>query len=241
MSRRRFFVDEVRGGYAELSGEEADHLARVLRAQPGQVYELSDNRGLYLAEVESAGRRVVRFRVREQLPSEPESARVTVLAALVKFDRFEWMVEKATEMGASAIVPVAAARSDKGLEAAAAKRVERWRRIAREASQQSRRARLPWIADPVRLERAAGEAAGLRIYLEELPGSPPLARAVAGGPAEVTLAVGPEGGWTLEERGVLAGAGFQTVTLGPSILRAETAALAAVAIVTHLVQTAAIK
>ncbi len=256
MSRRRFFVDEIRFGYAELQGEDAEHLARVLRAQPGQQFELSDNRGLYLAEVESVEKRRVRMRVLEALPFAEPRVRLTVLAALIKFDRFEWLVEKATELGVAAIVPVAAERSERGLEDAAVKRVERWRRIAREASQQSRRVRLPEIAGPVRLEPAARAAAGRRIYLEEAAGRPAadgkaqdaggnvcvtLAAALADATGEVTLAVGPEGGWTDGERERLVAAGFLPVTLGPTILRAETAALAAVAIASHVLETGAIK
>jgi 16S rRNA (uracil1498-N3)-methyltransferase len=237
MSRRRFFVDEIRSGYAELQGEDAEHLSRVLRAQPGQRFELSDNGGLYLAEVESVEKRRVRMRVLEALPFAAPRVRLTVLAALIKFDRFEWLVEKATELGVAAIVPVAAERSDRGLEDAAVKRVERWRRIAREASQQSRRVRLPEIAGPVRLDAAARAAVGRKIYLEEAGNaSVTLAAAVADATEEVTLAVGPEGGWTDRERARLVAAGFLAVTLGPTILRAETAALAAVAIASHALE-----
>ncbi len=141
----------------------------------------------------------------------------------------------------AAIVPVAARRSEKGLEAGAAKRVERWRRIAREAGQQSRRVHPPEISDPLPLDRAAAGAAGLKIYLEEVPGSRPLAGALGDAPAEVSLAAGPEGGWTDGERGVLSAAGFLPLTLGPTILRAETAGLAAVAIAGHVLETHALE
>ena len=140
MARRRFFVGEISEGKAELEAEEAHHLVRVLRAEVGQRYEISDNRSVWLAEItEVAAKRVV-FRVVEPVESRELPVRVALFASLIKFDRFEWMVEKATELGVAAIVPVAAERSDKGLFEAARKRVERWRRIARESSQQSRRA-----------------------------------------------------------------------------------------------------
>lgn len=95
--RRRFFVDEVRNGKAQIEGEEARHLSRVLRVEPGQRYEISDNRNVYLAEIETAHKENVVFRTLEKLPAAPSSARFELYAALIKFDRFEWIVEKATE------------------------------------------------------------------------------------------------------------------------------------------------
>ncbi len=175
--RRRFFVDEVRNGHAEISGEDAGHLTRVLRAEAGQRYEISDNRDVYLAEIEIARKDRVIFRTLEKLEA-PNSCRPRLMlcAALIKFDRFEWMLEKATELGASEIVPVRTMRSERGLERAARKRVERWRRIALEASQQSRRAFLPVIREPVELREALATAARRRYALDEKPGVPLLAR-----------------------------------------------------------------
>src|SRR5215471_18178546 len=141
--RRRFFVDEVRNGRAEIAGDDARHLTRVLRVAPGQRYEISDNRDVYLAEIESARKERVLFRTLEKLAAPEPALRVTLCAALIKFDRFEWTIEKATELGVARIVPVIAVRTEKGLDRAAHKRIERWRRIALEASQQARRARLP--------------------------------------------------------------------------------------------------
>src|SRR5947208_15750598 len=94
MARRRFFVPEVRRGTAELAGPEAEHLVRVLRAEVGQLYELSDNRDLYLARVEVARKSVVSFRVLEKLASSASTVHVSLIAALFKFDRFEWLVRK---------------------------------------------------------------------------------------------------------------------------------------------------
>ena len=132
-------MDEVRNGQAEIAGDEARHLTRVLRVEAGQRYEISDNRNVYLAEIETARKEHVLFRTIEKLPP-PAPPCFELCAALIKFDHFEWMIEKATELGVTEIVPVEATRSERGLEKAAAKRVERWRRIALEASQQSRRA-----------------------------------------------------------------------------------------------------
>ena len=136
MARRRFFVEEVRRGEAELNGDDAEHLTRVLRAEPGQQYEISDGAGLYLAEIVDARKRAVKFRVLETLPVPEPAVRIKLLASLIKFERFEWMVEKATELGVDTIVPVQSALSEKGLELAARKRIERWARVARAAGQQ---------------------------------------------------------------------------------------------------------
>src|SRR5712691_6809573 len=146
--RRRFFVDQVRNGRAEISGDDARHLTRVLRVEAGERFEISDNRDVYLAEIETARKERVIFRTLEKMEVQEFPVRVVLCAAIVRFDRFEWMIEKATELGVAAIVPVAAIRTERGLERAARKRLERWRRILREASQQSRRARLPEVAAP---------------------------------------------------------------------------------------------
>src|SRR6266581_4524572 len=129
MARRRFFVDEIRRGEAELGGDEAEHLTRVLRAEAGQRYEIADGAGLYLAEIVEARKRSVRFRVVEKLAVEEPDQRITLLTSLIKFERFEWMIGEAPELGRDSIVPVEAERSEKGLQLAARKRVERWSRI----------------------------------------------------------------------------------------------------------------
>lgn len=234
MARRRFFVEEVRGGEAELRGEDARHLTRVLRAEAGQQYEISDGRAAYLAAIaEARGDRVV-FRLIEPVASPELPVRITLEAALFKFDRFEWMIEKATELGVERILPVEATRTEKGLFAASAKRAARWARIAHEAGQQSRRLRPPEILPAVRLEKALQEAADFRYFLDEaavppLLGQLPTARARG---ARVTLLVGPEGGWTDAERQAATAAAWIPASLGPQVLRAETAAAAALAIVT---------
>ncbi len=165
-------------------------------------------------------------------PPRPPLPPVTLFAALFKFDRFEWLIEKATELGVHRIVPVETARSDSGLFAAAPKRSERWRRIARESAQQCRRVAAPEIGDAIRL--AAVAFPGRRIRLEERPGSPNLWDCLQpGDPSEVAILLGPEGGWTNPERDRLDAAGWQPATLGSTILRAETAGIAALAIATQ--------
>lgn len=233
MARRRFFVPEVRRGLAELTGDDAEHLVRVLRAEVGQVYEISDNQNLYLAQIEVARKSLVSFRVTEKLPVAEPAVHVTLVAALFKFDRFEWLVEKATELGVDLIQPFEAVRTERGLAQAALKRVSRWEKIALEASQQSRRAHLPAIAKPLRFQQVLADNADVRLLLDEAA-APPLTgllpvRKPAG--TRVALMLGPEGGWTNEERSDAVNTGWLGASLGPTILRAETAGLAALAVI----------
>jgi len=233
MARRRFFVDAVQLGRAQITGPDAHHLTRVLRVEPGQQFEISDNHAVYLAEVESARKDLVSFSVRGQVASAEPAVRTTILASLIRFEHFEWMLEKATELGVARVVPVQAERSEKGLERAAGKRISRWSRIVREASEQSRRARLPEIEAPVGLADALLIEASYRYVLEE-GNAPPILPAL---PARrepgdsVAVLVGPEGGWTDREREQMARGSCCSVSLGREILRAETAAIAALAIV----------
>lgn len=233
MARRRFFVDAVESGRARITGPDAYHLTRVLRVEPGQQFEISDNRAVYLAEVETARKDLVSFSVRETVTASEPRVQTTVLASLIRFERLEWLIEKATELGAATIVPVQAERSEKGLEKAAQKRLPRWNRIAREASEQSRRAHLPEIAAPVDLAEALQIECDYRFVLDEAEARGFLSVLPAGHPQGVRVAVlvGPEGGWTDRERERIAFAGWRAVSLGTQILRAETAAIAALAIV----------
>jgi 16S rRNA (uracil1498-N3)-methyltransferase len=220
---------------AELRGEEARHLTRVLRVEPGQLYEISDNREAWLAEIEeAAGQRVV-FRVREPIASKTPPVDVTLCASLVKFDRFEWMVEKATELGVARMLPVQTARTEKGLLEASGKRSERWNRIARESAQQSRRLRVPEILATVSYEKAIAANADYRFFLDEAEACPlvsvlPSARLPG---TRVAILLGPEGGWTDKERERAQAAGWASVSLSPQILRAETASTAAIAILVN--------
>jgi 16S rRNA (uracil1498-N3)-methyltransferase len=233
MARHRFFVPEIRRGSAELTGPDAEHLVRVLRAEVGQLYELSDNRDLYLAQIEVARKSVVSFRILEKLASPAPTVHISLLAALFKFDRFEWLVEKATELGVSLIQPFEATRTEPGLMQASHKRRARWQKIALEASQQSRRVHLPQIEPAVRFVKALQMNACVRLLLDEVPDAPPILqrlpeqRNVAD---RCALLLGPEGGWTDEERVQAIEAGWLPCSLGTTILRAETAGIAGLAI-----------
>jgi 16S rRNA (uracil1498-N3)-methyltransferase len=232
MARRRFFVDSVRNGQARIAGPDAHHLTRVLRVEPGQKYELSDNQSVYLAEVETARKDIVSFAIIERMDTPPPPLRSALLVALIKFDRFEWIIEKATELGVERFVPVETERTEKGLAAAAGKRLARWRRIAREASEQSRRTRLPEIDAPLHLSAALTFGADVRYVLEEQASPAVLSQLPAERRREdrVALLTGPEGGWTDRERSAIATTGWKPVSLGPEILRAETAAIAGLAV-----------
>ena len=235
MARRRFFVDSIHCGEAELRGEEARRLTRVLRVEPGQRFEISDQHQAWLAEIIEARGERVRLRVVEPVETEEMPVRIALFAALIKFDRFEWIIEKATELGVESIRPVETARSEKGLLEAAQKRSERWQRVVREASQQARRVRAPEILPAVRWQPPGAEAAGWRYFLEEAQ-APPLLRTLPADRqrlAQVALVTGPEGGWTDAEREAAAAGGWQPVSLGPNVLRAETAALAAITVVVN--------
>src|SRR5579875_374004 len=247
MTRRRWLADTWTDTTASLTGDQALHLARVLRAEPGQVFDVLAGGFLRRAEVTRVSEGEVVFALGEELEADA-ALPVHLLLAVIKFDHYEWGLEKATELGAARMTPVLARRTDKHLALAAGKRVERWRRIAREAAQQSRRSDLPEIDDPQTLKGAlAMVTASQKVLLAETEEDNTLAaaleerraaRAHEGPDAErnrqLALAIGPEGGWAPEELQLFMAGGWQPVTLGPRILRAETAALAGLAICSAL-------
>lgn len=232
MARRLFFVPSVRREVAELHGDLAQHLTRVLRVEKGQVFEISDNEQLYLAEVELARKEHVTFRILERMEPRPEPFPVTLYVSLFKFDHLEWLIEKATELGVGVIQPIVSERTEHGLERAAVKRTERWRRIALEASQQSRRMKMPEVRELLDWKQALGGAEGLKLWLDERPGGQSLLTAMqAARPTRVTLLLGPEGGWSEREALEIAAAEWLPTSLGSLVLRAETAGIAALALV----------
>lgn len=230
MTRRRWIADTWTDTTASLQGEQAAHLARVLRAQAGQVFDVVANGFLHRAEILSVKDHEVIFALHEELEADA-ALPVHLLMAVFKFDHMEWGIEKATELGAARITPVLARRSEKHLAQAAAKRVERWRRIVREAAQQSRRSDVPGMDDAVTLKAALGMVSAERkLLLAETEQENSLKAALEGDTESVALAIGPEGGWTAEEMELFSGNGWRHVTLGPRILRAETAAIAGLAV-----------
>jgi 16S rRNA (uracil1498-N3)-methyltransferase len=237
--RRRFFVDSFESGAAALRGDTAEHLGRVLRAEPGQLYELSDGNTVWLARIErvvrsKSGKSQIDFALVENIPSGEPSPNLHLLLSIVKFDRFEWSLEKATELGVTQITPLAAARTDKPLLMAAARRHARWEKILLESAQQARRLRVPAIGIPVRPADAFAQSdAGLKLLLSERREARPLRDVLASGLGEThvaVLAIGPEGGWTDAEIAAARGSDFVEASLGENILRTETAVIAALAI-----------
>jgi len=168
-----------------------------------------------------------------ELGAEVESAalpQITVYLSIFKFDRFEWALEKLTELGVSHVVPMIAQRSEEHLVKAAARRVERWRKIARESSQQARRIAPPEIVEPVALKKAIEKGQGSRIVLSEVEEQVSLKTALKDCTAPLSMAFGPEGGWSEAELELFNTAGWKPASLGHTILRAETATIAAVAV-----------
>jgi 16S rRNA (uracil1498-N3)-methyltransferase len=236
--RRRFFVDHFDGHSAELHGHSADHLGRVLRAQRGQEYELSDGASVWLARVAQialakSGHSRIDFELIEPVAVPRPDLTLKLLLSLIKFDRFEWCLEKATELGAAEVTPLLAARSDRPLTAAAVKRAARWEKILLESAQQSRRLRPPILHKAIRPSRAFGESTEtVKLLLSERPEARPMRERLQETRGNsVALAVGPEGGWTDEEWEAAHAAGFLDVSLGETILRTETAAIAAAAVI----------
>ncbi|AXC11068.1 Ribosomal RNA small subunit methyltransferase E [Acidisarcina polymorpha] len=236
MTRRRWIADQWDESHATLSGSPAMHLVRVLRARPGMVFDLVAGDRVRRAVISEIEEGAVRFLLGEDVEAEA-ALPITLVLAVFKFDRMEWAIEKVTELGAACIVPVIARRTEKHLAQASTARVERWRRIAREAAQQSRRSDLLRIQDPAPLKDVVGQAPhALRLLLAERERSVMLRDAIEyeeGGASlpedqEIWLAVGPEGGWAPEEDVLFSGEAWKPVSLGPRILRAETAAIAAV-------------
>ncbi len=231
MTSRRWIADEVSNDRAALTGEHAVHLARVLRAHVGQDFDIATGDSIRRGRVVSVSDNRVEFELGEEIFSE-QSAEITLLLAIFKFGRMEWAIEKCTELGVSQIIPVIARRTDSHLAAAATKRVERWLRIAHQASEQSRRATPPQINVPIKLSNALAFDATLRIVLSESEKITALGDVKPDtANKKVALAVGPEGGWTEEELKSFQQAGWLSASLGDTILRAETAAIAATAIV----------
>jgi len=229
MTRRRWIADKVDGDRAYLLGQNAAHLFRVLRVKPGQQFEVVAGGELRLGTVAFASEHKVEFHLGEAIESAalPE---VNVYLSLFKFDRLEWALEKLTELGVARVIPIIAQRSGHHLVKAAGTRLARWRKIVHESAQQSRRIAPPEIEAPTTLKEVIGGVPGGRIVLSENEEGISLKKALSACQPPLSLAFGPEGGWTLGETQLFEQAGWKPASLGNTILRAETAAVAAVAV-----------
>src|SRR5580698_4886570 len=240
MTRRRWIADEWDEASASLKGEQAAHLIRVLRAQTGMECDMVAGDRVWRAVISGVSGDAVRFTLVSEVKADP-ALPVTLLLSVFKFDRMEWIIEKATELGAERFIPLSARRSEKHLVQAAAARVERWRRVAREAAKQSRRSDVPVVEDLVTLKSAVDirpAHPGLSLLLAEQERTTTLYATVESALQQPTLekpavhfAVGPEGGWTADEETLFTREGWRPVSLGPRILRAETAGITAMAVV----------
>lgn len=254
MTNRRLFVSAAdwSDDYIVVRGEQSHHLRNVLRARAGDAFELIDGRGRWArAVVETLSiRDGVSCRIREQkMTPPPDPARLVLLQALVRFERFEWILEKATELGVTRLVPVVTAHTEAKWRDITSARLDRWEKILIESIKQSRRLHLPALADLSPFPEAVSEITGdCKILLSEKPATPSLKsvlKAFQGSrhnaPADgmrrgVVLAIGPEGGWDDEEIALAGQSGFQPASLGEGILRTETAAVASLAILNYEMQ-----
>lgn len=235
MPRRRFFVrrDQVRETGAVLTPDQAHHLRDVLRLRPGAEVELFDGEGLsWAGKIEFHGDKIHIGALRQLESTASGGSGFVVAPALIKADKFEWMLQKGTELGVDRFIPLETRFSLVRVPAARlASRMERWRRIVTEASKQCRRPAVPVIDKPVPWGEFLADSAR-----SDCPKFLLYEKAAAGIPIEplhldrMLLCVGPEGGWDASEADAAAQAGFRLVSLGPNILRAETAALAAITV-----------
>jgi 16S rRNA (uracil1498-N3)-methyltransferase len=232
VTRRRWIADQVSGNRALLVGAHAAHLARVLRARIGQEFDISAGNRVRRGRITSIDAERVELELGEEISSSSRP-RVTLALAIFKFARMEWAIEKCTELGVSSIVPVIAHRTDPHLASAAWQRVERWRRIVRQATEQSRQVQPPEIPRPIKLREAAALPGPRRILLAEGEKETTLIQALRSAflGSDVVLALGPEGGWTDGEAELFRSAGWLPASLGETVLRTETAAIAALAVV----------
>lgn len=229
-SAPRLFVEqELRAGEAVMiEGGQAHYLARVMRISPGDIVILCDNiTGEWAARVRDAGKREVTLEVAEMLRPREAVPDLWLCAALLKKDRFDMVLEKATELGAARIQPVLTRRcvADK-------LNLERARTITTEAAEQCARTALPELAEPVKLASLLADwPQGRALFFADENGGAPATAAFAAHPGPAALLIGPEGGFDEAERAAIrAHPSAHAISLGPRILRGETAAIAALAV-----------
>lgn len=244
MTANLFFLEKarLRGPDCVLEGAEHHHLGRVARLRPGDdVWLFDEEGGKVSARVEEVEAERTRLRLGLRLPPGAGGPAVVLVQALLKNKAMDEVVAGAVEWGAAAILPVTAERSVVRLDDGGGRKLDRWRQVALAAAKQCKSGRLPSFEPPVPLPAFLSAARpGHKIILTE-HGGRPLKDVLADvpGSAETSaseawlLLVGPEGGFTAGEVEAAAAAGYEPVSLGPNILRAETAALSALAILIH--------
>jgi 16S rRNA (uracil1498-N3)-methyltransferase len=231
---------------AILEGKEHHHLSKVLRIKPGERVWLVDEQGeTYLAEVKEVRKQQTKLHIVERAEKVEAKIHLTLAQALIKSKRMDLLVQKATELGMDSFVPIEASRSVVKIQEKKGSKLARWQKIAAEAAKQSRRSAVPAIHSPQPFRSfIANRTESKRLFLSETKGRY-LRDIFAGEPKNpsqdgipsVIIAVGPEGGWTEEEEILALEKGFEAVSLGKHVLRSETAALAALALISHFWNT----
>jgi len=241
MQRHRFYAPPLSFTEASvrLDADEARHLTRVLRLGSGaRVFVFDGEGGEYECEVARVAKHEVELNLLRRLDDTVESPlRLTLAQALIKGDKFDWVIQKATELGVTRIVPLVTDHADvKRAEERAGQRLQRWRRISLEALKQCGRRRLVEICDPAPFDDFCGSTAHGACLIFSERGGENLAEVSAKlrDVNQLSLCVAPEGGWSEYELRMAASCGFTPVSLGSRILRAETAAIAAVSLAQHL-------
>ena len=232
----RFFIDGTADGRAYIAGADALHIAKALRMRPGEALTLCDGKGTdFEGVLETVTDRQVTVRITVSRPSQAEpTLAVTLYQGLPKGDKKDWIVQKAVELGVTAVVPVAPRRSVARLEGKADKKQERWQRIAAEAAGQCGRGILPAVERPLSWNQALSRLSGEPALVFYEGGGRPLRELVTPSTRRLSVFVGPEGGFDPEEIDAIRRQGGGVATLGPRILRCETAPLAALTLLMHL-------
>lgn len=232
----RFFIDGAADGRAYITGADALHIAKALRMRPGEAMTLCDGKGTdFDGVLETVTDRQVTVRITASRPSQAEpTLAVTLYQGLPKGDKMDWIVQKAVELGVTAVVPVATRRSVARLEGKADKKQERWQRIAAEAAGQCDRGILPAVERPLSWSQALSRLSEEPALVFYEGGGQPLRELVTPSTRRLSVFVGPEGGFDPEEIDAFRRQGGGVATLGPRILRCETAPLAALTLLMHL-------
>lgn len=242
MTRRRWIADEWNDSAAVLRDAQAEHLSRVLRVRMGQQFDIVAGGVVRRGTIDEIGERHVRFALGEEINRSP-ALPLTIGLGIVRFERMEWAIEKLTELGIGAIVPLRTERTEKHLAHAAEKRVERWKKIVRESAQQCRRDDVPEVSAPAAVSDFVSSGPnGLRIVLSESECERTVRDSLsaaheAGSDNPIVAAIGPEGGWTNRELTLFSRHGWGSVSLGARILRTETAAIAFASFVNFWLQS----
>lgn len=246
MTSNRFSIKKshIRSTFVFLDGEEHHHLSKVARVKPMEKVWLFDERGTnYLARVEEITKERTRLAILDRQVTPEPRVKITLAQALIKSKKMNSILQKATELGVTSIIPVITARTVVRIEERAEQKLERWRKIINAAAKQSKIPFLPSISSPVTLEKLVKERDETKkLVLSEnrgeylrnilLQGSGPDIE-IEEPPSSVIILVGPEGGWTREEEEYILEHGYEAVSLGTQILRTETASLSSLAMISH--------